>query len=65
MANATETVVERELVIAAAPETVWELLVDPEQVHGRAGDRGKRLVDLEEVDVVDATPQLLQRRLDR
>jgi uncharacterized protein YndB with AHSA1/START domain len=29
MANATETVVERELVIAAAPETVWELLVDP------------------------------------
>jgi len=30
MANATETVtVERELLIAASPETVWELLVDP------------------------------------
>jgi uncharacterized protein YndB with AHSA1/START domain len=29
MANATETAIERELVIAAAPETVWELLVDP------------------------------------
>jgi uncharacterized protein YndB with AHSA1/START domain len=28
--HATETVViERELVIAARPETVWELLVDP------------------------------------
>jgi uncharacterized protein YndB with AHSA1/START domain len=32
VANATETVaVERELVIAASPETVWELLVDPEK----------------------------------
>ena len=32
MANATETtVVERELTIAASPETVWELLVDPEK----------------------------------
>jgi len=29
VANATETVVERELVIAASPETVWDLLVDP------------------------------------
>jgi len=30
MANATETVaIERELTIAASPETVWELLVDP------------------------------------
>ena len=29
MANATETAIERELVIAASPETVWELLVDP------------------------------------
>jgi uncharacterized protein YndB with AHSA1/START domain len=29
VANATETAVERELVIAAKPETVWELLVDP------------------------------------
>ncbi len=32
MANTTETVaVERALVIAASPETVWELLVDPEK----------------------------------
>ncbi len=37
MANATETVVERELVIAAAPETVWELLVDPEQASAWMG----------------------------
>ena len=30
--NATETVaIERELVIAASPETVWEFLVDPEK----------------------------------
>ena len=34
MANATETViVERTLVIAASPETVWELLVDPEKAE--------------------------------
>lgn len=31
MANATETAIERELVIAAPPETVWELLVDPKK----------------------------------
>lgn len=32
MTSATDvTVVERELVIDASPETVWELLVDPEQ----------------------------------
>jgi uncharacterized protein YndB with AHSA1/START domain len=32
VANTTETVaVERALVIAASPETVWELLVDPEK----------------------------------
>ena len=37
MANATETVVERELMIAAAPETVWELLVDPEQAAAWMG----------------------------
>jgi uncharacterized protein YndB with AHSA1/START domain len=37
MANATETVVERELMIAAAPETVWELLVDPEQASAWMG----------------------------
>jgi uncharacterized protein YndB with AHSA1/START domain len=30
VANATESIaIERELVIAASPETVWELLVDP------------------------------------
>ena len=30
--NASETVaIERELVIAASPETVWEFLVDPEK----------------------------------
>jgi uncharacterized protein YndB with AHSA1/START domain len=28
----TETTVERELEIAASPETVWEFLVDPEKV---------------------------------
>ena len=37
MANATETVVERELVIAAKPETVWELLVDPEKASAWMG----------------------------
>jgi uncharacterized protein YndB with AHSA1/START domain len=37
MANATETVVERELVIAAKPETVWELLVDPVQASAWMG----------------------------
>jgi uncharacterized protein YndB with AHSA1/START domain len=37
MANATETIVERELVIAAAPETVWELLVDPERASAWMG----------------------------
>ena len=32
MANATESIaIERELVIAASPETVWEFLVDPEK----------------------------------
>jgi uncharacterized protein YndB with AHSA1/START domain len=33
MASTTETVsVEREIVIAARPETVWEFLVDPDKV---------------------------------
>ena len=36
-ANATETVVERELVIAASPETVWELLVDPDKTSAWMG----------------------------
>jgi uncharacterized protein YndB with AHSA1/START domain len=32
VANATETMaIERELTIAASPETVWDLLVDPEK----------------------------------
>jgi uncharacterized protein YndB with AHSA1/START domain len=31
-ATAETTSVEREIAIAASPETVWELLVDPEQV---------------------------------
>jgi uncharacterized protein YndB with AHSA1/START domain len=32
VANATESIaIERELVIAASPETVWEFLVDPEK----------------------------------
>jgi uncharacterized protein YndB with AHSA1/START domain len=31
MEAATETMVERELEIAASPETVWEFLVDPEK----------------------------------
>ena len=37
MANATETVVERELVIAASPETVWDLLVDPDKASAWMG----------------------------
>jgi len=38
MANATETVtVERELTIAASPETVWELLVDPTKASAWMG----------------------------
>jgi uncharacterized protein YndB with AHSA1/START domain len=38
MANATETVaIERELVIAASPETVWELLVDPAKASAWMG----------------------------
>ena len=37
MANATETAVERELVIAAKPETVWELLVDPKKASAWMG----------------------------
>ena len=31
METTTETTVERELAIAASPETVWEFLVDPEK----------------------------------
>ena len=30
-ATAEQVTVERELAIAASPETVWELLVDPEK----------------------------------
>jgi uncharacterized protein YndB with AHSA1/START domain len=38
MANATETVViERELTIDASPETVWELLVDPDKATSWMG----------------------------
>jgi uncharacterized protein YndB with AHSA1/START domain len=37
VANATETVVERELVIAASPETVWDLLVDPAKASAWMG----------------------------
>jgi uncharacterized protein YndB with AHSA1/START domain len=37
-ANATETTtVERELLIAASPETVWELLVDPDKASAWMG----------------------------
>ena len=32
METTTETTVERELEIAASPETVWEFLVDPEKL---------------------------------
>ena len=32
METTTETTVEREVEIAATPETVWEFLVDPEKV---------------------------------
>ena len=40
MESATETVsVERELAIAASPETVWQLLVDPEQATRWMGQR--------------------------
>jgi uncharacterized protein YndB with AHSA1/START domain len=38
MANATETAaIERELTIAASPETVWELLVDPDKATSWMG----------------------------
>jgi uncharacterized protein YndB with AHSA1/START domain len=37
VANATETAVERELQIAAKPETVWELLVDPDKASAWMG----------------------------
>jgi uncharacterized protein YndB with AHSA1/START domain len=38
MESTTEGVaVEREIAIAASPETVWELLVDPEQATGWMG----------------------------
>jgi uncharacterized protein YndB with AHSA1/START domain len=40
MGNATETVaIERELLIAASPETVWELLVDPAQADRWMGQQ--------------------------
>src|SRR3989442_7083305 len=48
-----------------APIDVAPRLVDPEQVHRRAGDRGERLVDLEEVHVVDTQTAPLERSLDR
>ena len=38
MANVTETIaIERELVIAASPETVWEFLVDPAKANAWMG----------------------------
>jgi uncharacterized protein YndB with AHSA1/START domain len=38
MANATDTVaVERELLIAASPETVWDLIVDPARASSWMG----------------------------
>src|SRR3954452_8049258 len=40
-------------------------LVDAEHSHGIERDRGERLVDLEEVDVVHRQPGLLERRLGR
>ena len=39
------------------------ILVDAEHPHRVQGHRGERLVDLEEVDVVDAEPRLLEREL--
>jgi uncharacterized protein YndB with AHSA1/START domain len=40
VANATETIaIERELVIAASPETVWELLVDPDKSRSWMGQQ--------------------------
>ena len=43
-----------------------DLLVrDAEVAHGEHGDAGERLVDFEQVDVIDAPAGLLQRLLDR
>jgi uncharacterized protein YndB with AHSA1/START domain len=38
MATTTETTVERELAIAASPETVWQFLVDPDKVTRWMGE---------------------------
>ena len=48
-----------------APVDVDPLLVDPEQVHRGAGDRGERLIDLEEFHVVDTQTTPFERGLDR
>ena len=39
METTTETAVEREIEIAASPETIWEFLVDPEKVARWFGSR--------------------------
>src|SRR5690348_18442610 len=39
METTTETAVEREIEIAASPETVWEFLVDPEKMARWFGSR--------------------------
>ena len=46
MEASTETAVEREIAIAASPETVWEFLVDPEKATRWMGESAS----------LDATP---------
>jgi uncharacterized protein YndB with AHSA1/START domain len=41
MATRTETTVEREIAIAASPETVWQFLVDPEKATRWMGKRAE------------------------
>ena len=51
----TTTAIERELLIAAAPETVWELLADPRQIvrwMGQAATFDLRRGGQYEIDVV-------------
>ena len=55
MATTTETTVEREIEIAASPETVWEFLVDPDKATrwmGMAASFDARPGGVYHVDVI-------------
>jgi len=55
METTTETTVEREIAIAASPETIWEYLVDPDKATrwmGQAASFDPRPGGLYRVDVI-------------